>query len=80
NAKRRMHENGLIVSWVYASLDQRVSSYRFALERLVIMTPSPQAVDVERHLNELKARIARYHRPAPTGYHLERSLGLPGSL
>lgn len=80
NAKRRMHENGLIVAWVYASLDQRVASYRFALERLVIMTPSSQAVDVERHLNELKARIARYHRPAPTGYQLERSLGLSGSL
>jgi hypothetical protein len=30
------------------------------------MTPSPQAADVERDLNQLQAQIARYRRPAPT--------------
>jgi hypothetical protein len=66
NAERRMIENASIVSLVRARLAQRVSSYRFAIERLVIMTPSPQAADVERALNQLQAQIARYRRPAPT--------------
>jgi hypothetical protein len=66
NAERRMIENASIVSLVRAKLEQRVSSYRFALERLVIITPSPQAADVERTLNQLQAEITRYRRPAPT--------------
>jgi hypothetical protein len=34
---------------------------------MVIMAPSPQAVDTERMLNQLQADIARYRsRPAPT--------------
>lgn len=66
NAERRMRENASIVSLVHAKLAQRISSYRFALERLVIKTPSPQAADVEHALSELQAQIARYWRPAPT--------------
>jgi hypothetical protein len=66
-ALRRIYENARIVSLVRAKLTQRVSSYRFALEHLVIMTPSPQVVDVERALNQLQAQIARYRtRAAPT--------------
>ncbi len=34
-------------------LSERVESYRFALERLVIMTPSQEAVEVEDALNRL---------------------------
>jgi hypothetical protein len=66
-ALRRIYENRRIVSLVGAQLSQRVSSYHFALERLVIMTPSQQAVEVERSLNRLQADIAHYraHR-APT--------------
>jgi hypothetical protein len=66
NAERRIRENASIISLVHAKLAQRASSYRFALERLVIMTPSPQAADVERDLNQLQAQIARYRRAAPT--------------
>ena len=66
NAERRMIENASIVSLVRAKLEQRVSSYRFALERLVIKTPSPQVADVEHALNQLQAQITRYRRPAPT--------------
>jgi len=67
NALRRIRENGLLVSLVRAKLAQRVTGYRFALERLVIMTSSPQAVEVERSLNQLKDQLARYHnRSAPT--------------
>jgi hypothetical protein len=67
HALRRIRENALLVSLVRAKLTQRVSGYRFALEHLVVMTPSPQAVDVERSLNQLQAQIARYGtRSAPT--------------
>ncbi len=66
NAERRIRENGSIVSLVQAKLAQRLSSYRFALERLAIKTPSPQAADVERTLNRLQDQIARYRRPVPT--------------
>lgn len=64
NALRRINENASLVSLVRAKLAQRVSAYRFALERMVVMTPSPQAVDVERSLNQLQAKIARYRTPA----------------
>jgi hypothetical protein len=67
NAQRRVRENASIVSKVRKKLDQRVAAYRFALERLVIMTPMQQAVDVERSLNQLQAQIAHYRaRSAPT--------------
>ena len=66
-ALRRMQENSHIVSLVRQSLEERASSYRFALERLVIMTPSKQAVEAEQELNQLHAGIARYRTPyAPT--------------
>ena len=73
HALRRTRENASLVSLVRARLGQRVSAYRFALERLVIMTPSPQAVDVEQALNQLQGSIARYRAPAPT-WTGERSL------
>jgi hypothetical protein len=67
NALRRIHENELLVSKVHEKLAQRVTAYRFALERLVVMTPSPQAVDVERSLNQMQTQILRYrNRAAPT--------------
>lgn len=67
NALRRIRENSLLVSLVRAKLADRVTGYRFALERLVIMTPSQQAVDAERSLNELKSQVAYYRtRSAPT--------------
>ena len=67
HALRRINENKSLVSLVRTKLTQRVGAYRFALERLVIMTPSPQAVDVERSLNQLQAQMTRYgNRGAPT--------------
>lgn len=66
NAELRMRENSSIVSLVREKLMQRAASYRFALERLVIMTPSPQAVDVERAINQMQAMIARYRHPGPS--------------
>lgn len=67
NALRRIRENALLVSLVNAKLSQRVSAYHFALERLVIMTPTTQAVEAERSLNQLQAQMTRYrNHPAPT--------------
>jgi hypothetical protein len=66
NAMRRVNENRLTVLWVHRCLIQRAASYRFALERLVISTPSVAAVEVERSLTLLKARLAQYRIvPAP---------------
>ena len=39
DAVARMEENTLIVQWVQQCLERRISSYRWALERLVIQTP-----------------------------------------
>lgn len=66
NAIRRIRENEHVVAIVRISLANRVASYRFALERLVITTPSTQAVEVERLLNQLQAHIGRYNVLPPT--------------
>jgi hypothetical protein len=67
NALARNRENVALISLVGEKLTQRVASYRFALERLVITTPLPQAAEVERVLNQLQAQVARYRtRPTPT--------------
>jgi len=66
-ALRRIYTNASLVSLVNRRLSERVEGYRFALERLVIATPSQEAVQVEQALNRLQAEIARYRtRPAPT--------------
>jgi hypothetical protein len=66
NAKRRIRENAHVVEIVYLSLTDRVASYRFALERLVIGTPETQAAEVERVLNQLQGQIDRYRTLPPT--------------
>jgi hypothetical protein len=66
NALRRMRENAHVVAIVQQSLADRVASYHFALERLVIITPSPQAIEAERSITLLQNQIVRYQQPAPT--------------
>jgi hypothetical protein len=63
DAVARMEENALIVRWVQQCLEQRVSSYRWALERLVIQAPDNMAADADRLINALAAQIAN----APVG-------------
>jgi len=58
DAVARMQENSLIVQWVQQCLERRVSSYRWALERLVLQAPDNQAADVDRLINELAAQTA----------------------
>ena len=60
NTEWRMAENRNIILWVRGSLDERVASYRIALERMVIAAPSPIAVEAERQLTLLQQRIAGY--------------------
>jgi len=56
DAVARMEENTLVVQWVQQCLQRRISSYRWALERLVIQAPDTIAADADRLISELAAR------------------------
>jgi len=58
DATARMEENTLIVQWVQQCLERRISSYRWALERLVIHAPDNMAADADRLIGELAAQTA----------------------
>ncbi|MGY4309832.1 hypothetical protein ACVIJ6_007075 [Bradyrhizobium sp. USDA 4369] len=58
DAVARMQENSLIVQWVQICLEQRVSSYRWALERLVLQAPDSIAAEADRLIGELAAQTA----------------------
>src|SRR5436305_15095589 len=58
DAVARMQENSLIVQWVQQCLERRVSSYRWALERLVLQAPDSMAADADRLIGELAAQTA----------------------
>ncbi len=58
DAIARMRENTLIVQWVQQCLERRISSYRWALERLVIQAPDNMAADADRLIGELAAQTA----------------------
>ena len=58
DAVARMQENSLIVQWVQQCLERRVSSYRWALERLVLQAPDNIAAEADRLINELAAQTA----------------------
>jgi hypothetical protein len=58
DAVARMQENSLIVQWVQQSLERRISSYRWALERLVLQAPDSIAADADRLIGELAAQTA----------------------
>src|SRR3569833_3374794 len=58
DAVARMQENSLIVQWVQQCLERRISSYRWALGRLVIQAPDNIAADAARLLGALAAQTA----------------------
>ena len=58
DAVARMQENSLIVQWVQQCLERRVSSYRWAVERLVLQAPDTMAADADRLIGELAAQTA----------------------
>ncbi len=58
DAQARMRENVLVVQWAQQCVEQRVSSYRWALERLVIMAPDRMAAQADALITELARRAA----------------------
>jgi hypothetical protein len=64
-ARERVAENRILIAEVYRRFRERIASYRFALETLLVMTPSPAAVEAERVLRLLEERFARVTAPAP---------------
>ncbi len=58
DAIARMEENALIVQWVQQCMQQRISSYRWALERLVIHAPDGAAADADRLIGQLEAHVS----------------------
>ncbi|KQW18536.1 hypothetical protein ASC80_21250 [Afipia sp. Root123D2] len=65
DAQARMRENVLVVQWTQQVLEQRVASYRWALERLAIHAPDPMAADADRLIRELASRAASAWTSAP---------------
>ena len=63
NAAARVGENRLVVGWAERGLVHRVQGYCWALQRLVIATPAPMAVEAERSLTLLNTRIAENWLP-----------------
>jgi hypothetical protein len=72
----RMQENALIVQWVEQSLEQRISSYRWALERLVLHAPDNMAADADRLIGELAAQTA--HPPVTVEPVVEHAVSVRG--
>src|SRR3954463_8610511 len=58
DAIARMQENMLIVQWVQQCLEQRISSYRWALERLVVQAPDNMAADADGRRGNLAPQPA----------------------
>jgi hypothetical protein len=76
DAVARMQENALIVQWVQQCLERRVSSYRWALERLVLQAPDNIAADADRLIGELAAQTA--NPPVVTAPVIARPLTIKG--
>lgn len=60
NALARNQENAAIIAWVCVALKERVGSYRFALERLVVAVPSTAAVEADRAIGYLSTQLGQY--------------------
>ena len=64
-ARARIAENRGLIDRVYDRFRQRIASYRYALECLLVLTPSPNAVEAERALHALEERLMRMTSPVP---------------
>jgi hypothetical protein len=53
-----MDENALIIQWVEQCLQRRVSSYKWALERLVIHAPDGMAANADMLVGELASQTS----------------------
>lgn len=59
NALARNNENAAIVAWVCRALNDRIASYRYALERLVVAVPSQAAAEADRAIGLLARDVAQ---------------------
>ena len=64
-ARARVAENRELIDRVYDRFRERIASYRYALECLLVLTPSPNAVEAERALHALEDRLRRMTSPVP---------------
>jgi len=60
NAIARNKENAAVIAWVCVALKERIMSYRYALERLVIAVPAASAADADSAIALLKTRRDEY--------------------
>jgi hypothetical protein len=60
HALMRVTENQMVIWWVNDALTNRVESYRYALERLLVETPDSEAVFAERAIMALEADVRAY--------------------
>ena len=63
-ARIRVAENRGLIDRVYDRFRERIESYRYALETLLVLLPSPNAVEAERALYALEDRLKRMTSPA----------------
>jgi hypothetical protein len=64
-AAERIAQNRLLMDQVYVRFRERIASYHYALESLVVLSPSPNAVEAERALYVLEERLKRFTAPPP---------------
>jgi len=64
-ARIRIGENRRLIAEVYQRFRERIASYRYALDTLLVLTPSPFAVEAERALRVLEALFAQLTGPIP---------------
>jgi hypothetical protein len=64
SAAARIAENQMIVEWVRHRLAERYAGYQLALDRLVVATPAPAAVEAERMLFAFRQRLAEFQPAA----------------
>jgi hypothetical protein len=62
-ARIRIAENRGLIDKVYDRFRERLESYRYALECLLVLTPSPNAIEAERALFVLEERLRRMTTP-----------------
>lgn len=64
SASARIVENQMLIDWVQQRFAERYAGYQLALERLVLATPAPAAIETERTLALFAKRLAEYQEHA----------------
>ena len=62
-AGARTVENRHLIDVVYDRFRERIASYRYALETLLVLTPSPKALEAERAIFVLEEKLKRLTLP-----------------